>query len=133
MKVIPTPLNPRTQFWGPALLMMPLCWVVGTVSLMVRQGETFPRSAVLASFGAFGGLLLWLTYRAASRRRDGLAAFFMGMIVATAPQKHGSLWGELGGCVFPLVIMALGLYVVGLFLRQRSKASPLSNADSDLT
>src|SRR4051794_22314888 len=99
--------------------MTPMCWVVRTISLMVRETETFPRAAVLASLGAFGGLLLWLTYRAASKRRDGLAAFFMGMIVAMAPQRHGRLWWELGGCVFHLGIMAPVLYVVGLFVRQR--------------
>lgn len=133
MKAKSATISPRVQFWLPALLMTPLCWFVGTVSLMVRQGETIARSAVLASFGAFGGLLLWLTYRAASRRRDGLAAFIMGMIVATASQKHGTLWWELGGCVIPLLFMAFGLSVIGLLLRLGRKGCLLSNADADHT
>ena len=132
MKAEPTTHSPRVLFWGPALLMTPTCWVVGALSLMASQRETFLRAAVLASIGAIGGLLLWLIYRVASRRRDGLATFFMGMVAVTVPQKHGSLWCELGGYVFQFVLMALVLYVGGLFLRQKKKPKPLSNADADL-
>jgi hypothetical protein len=100
---------------------------------MVGQGETFARAAVIALIGAFGGLLLWLIYRVASRRRDGLASLFMGMVLVMAPQKHGSLWRELGRWVVPLVVMALVLCVLGLALRERRKPIPLSNDDADIT
>lgn len=132
MKAEPTTLSPRVLIWGPALLMTPICWVVGAVSLMASQRETFLRAAVLASIGAIGGLLLWLIYRVASRRRDGLAIFLMGMVAVTVPQKHGSLWCELGGYVFQFVLMAPMMYAIGLFSRQRKKPNPLSNADADL-
>ena len=133
MKAEPTTLSPRVQFWGPALLVTPTCWVAGIVSLMVGHGETFPRAAVLAFIGAFGGFFLWLTYRVASRRRDGLASLFMGMVLVMAPQKLGSLWRELGRGVVSLVIMALLLCVLGLSLRERRKPAPLPTDDADQT
>jgi hypothetical protein len=113
--------------------MTPTCWVIGTVTLIVSQRETFPRAAVLAAFGAFGGLVLWLTYRAASRRSDGLASFFLGMIVVTGPRQHGSLRCELASYVFPLLLMALMHLALGLYLRERRKPDPPPNSDPDLS
>ena len=119
---MPPPSSPKT--WGPALVLTPITWVTGFLVLTVNQSVPFPRAAVIASFGALSGLLLFLAYRVASGRGDGLASFIFGGIVALNSREHGDLWWELSKCAFHLAILVPLLFVLGLYLRWKGRPNP---------
>jgi hypothetical protein len=117
----PSSSSPRTEVRQLAVVMIAICWIGALVYLMATKGEPFPRAAALASVGATGGFLIWVTYHIISRRNDGILVFVSGLIVAICPAKDSSLGQELARCVVDVVPMILLEGTTGSFLGEEQR------------